>query len=75
MGKSMRETENDQIDLNAKELRSVLRLMRKQMKQMDDLVKNCKVRSFADAVKIRDIKAETKEMYNILSSKLPKLYD
>ena len=75
MGKSMRETENDQIDLNAKELRSVLRLMRKQLKQMDDLVKNCKVTSFADADKIRDIKTETKDMYNTLSSKLPELYD
>lgn len=75
MGKSMRETENDQVDLNAKELRSVLRLMRKQLKQMDDFAKNGKVRSFADADKIRDIKAETKDMYNILFSKLPKLYD
>lgn len=75
MGKSMRETENDIVDLNARELRSVLRLMRKQMKQMDDLVKNCKVESFSDADEISSIKSETKEMYNILSSKLPKLYD
>jgi len=75
MGKSIAGTQNDQIDLNAGELRNVLRLMRKQMKHMDDLVKNGKIRFLDDADKIKDVRTETKEMYNTLSCKLPKLYE
>ena len=75
MGKSIIETENDIVDLSAKELRVVLKLMRKQMKQMNELVKNGQIRSRSDEVDMRITLSETKVIYNILCGKLPNLYE